>query len=100
MTMTLDDARAVFKATSEDLHSVANACSTNYRDAMQRLAVEFDKALAALDAYITQPAQSVDVEKVREVIAEIRRCAGNNNAKFHLTWADKLIAATSPGESE
>lgn len=40
-----------------------------------------------------QPAQSVDVAKVRGVIAEIRRCAGNNNAKFHLTWADKLEAA-------
>lgn len=52
-----------------------------------------DMMADAIDAHLTQPAQSVDVEKVREVIAEIRRCAGNNNAKFHLTWADKLTAA-------
>lgn len=56
-------------------------------------AAELSEARAAVSAHLTQPAQSVDVEKVREVIENIRRCAGNNNANFHRSWADKLTAA-------
>jgi len=50
-----------------------------------------------VDLYTSPP---IDLAAVREVIADIRRCAGNNNAEFHRSWANKLEAAiaTQPKE--
>jgi hypothetical protein len=38
-------------------------------------------------------ANAGDWNKVREIAKDIRRCAGNNNADFHRSWADKLTAS-------
>ena len=46
----------------------------------------------AIDAHLTQPAQSVDVEKVREVIAEMRAKGEAADVTVE-DWADKLTAA-------
>ena len=46
----------------------------------------------AIDAHLTQPAQAVDVEKVREVIAELREADSPSPLRFR-EWADKLTAA-------
>ena len=46
----------------------------------------------AIDAHLTQPAQLVDVDKVREVIAEMRNVAEQDDHLLH-GWADKLTAA-------
>ena len=56
-----------------------------------------DDAKAIIGAIGTAP--PIDMAAVREVIADIRRCAGNNNADFHRSWADKLEAAM-PKESK
>jgi hypothetical protein len=46
----------------------------------------------AIDAHLTQPAQSVDVEKVREVIASIKGST-LGDSPFFSRLADKLAAA-------
>ncbi|WP_153021655.1 MULTISPECIES: hypothetical protein [unclassified Rhodanobacter] len=46
----------------------------------------------AIDAHLTQPAQSVDMVEVREVIAEMRNVAEQDDHLLH-GWADKLTAA-------
>ncbi len=44
----------------------------------------------AIDAHLATPAQTVDIEAVREVIAEMRHPTKQN---FVSEWADKLTAA-------
>ena len=47
-------------------------------------------AVYSIPLYAAPP---YNLAAVREVIADIRRCAGNNNADFHRSWANKLEAA-------
>ena len=49
--------------------------------------------LAANAAHLTQPAQSVDVEKVKEVIADIEGSGLSDEFTAPNQWADKLTAA-------
>lgn len=58
---------------------------------------EHQDAADAIDAHLAQPAQSVDVEKVREVISELSQRGNtgfNTNERARCNhWADKLTAA-------
>lgn len=49
-------------------------------------------AYECIRTHLTQPAQSVGVEKVREVIAELHRADSPSPLRFR-EWADKLEAA-------
>lgn len=73
MTMTLEQVR----------DWAANTPASNGWQAKVR-----DEAVAAIDAHLPQPAQSVDVEKVREVIAYLKK-----GHRFDAEMADKLTAA-------
>lgn len=82
MTMTLEQVR----------DWAANTPASNGWQAKVR-----DEAVAAIDAHLTQPAQSVDVAKVREVIVWLRSGSMAITANAGIA-ADKLEAALQEGE--
>lgn len=87
MTMTLEQVR----------DWAANTPASNGWQAKMR-----DEAVAAIDAHLTQPAQSVDVEAIREVIESHINEAKNLRHDHELhdylyEQADKLEAAIKGG---
>lgn len=85
MTMTLEQVRDWHLARDREQRAVGLFIG----------ATDHAGIAAAIDAHLTQPAQSVDVEKVREVIAHLRSFRSNTPPTWaHLDdAADKLEAA-------
>ena len=78
------------------IEHVADAVDAHLAGATEsdaQLTVMIEHLTPIIEAKAAQPAQAVDVGAIREVAKDIHRCAGNNNAAFHHSWADKLTAA-------
>ena len=88
MSMTLEQVRDWHRAREA---SFANSKSKLFSKEDARAKRKHRQMADAIDAHLTQPAQSVDVEKVREVIAELQFDAPKRPSAYYL--ANKLTAA-------
>ena len=79
--------------TLEQVRDWHTKCAVVYEQSGESALADQHRSLAAaITAHLTQPAQSVDVAKVREVIAELRDYNEADDGALD-EWADKLTAA-------